>query len=154
MSRVRTGTWSYDVDVHAADATPAAAMALLSDITRQGELHPLITKVEELPPIEGALRSYAITDSLRLGPVPFRITYRADTLSVSDTEVVTVARQRPRTTIRNRTTVTPTSGGVHVHVDVELTAPSLLFRYAYREGHKAHLELAERIRSVLQASQG
>lgn len=151
MSRVRTGTWSYDVD---ASATPAQALALLSDITRQGELHPLISKVVELPPAEGALRSYAITDTLRLGLLPFRITYAADTISISDDEIVTVARQRPRTTIRNRTTLTPHGTGVHVHVEVELTAPTLLFRYAFREGRKAHLELAERLRVVLSPSQG
>ncbi|MFN2536612.1 MAG: hypothetical protein ABR549_00490 [Mycobacteriales bacterium] len=148
---MRTGTWSYDID---AGATPAAALALLSDITQQGQLHPLITKVEQLPPAEGALRSYAVTDRLRLGPIPFRITYFADTLSITDDEVVTVARQKPRTTIRNRTTITATDGGVHVHVDVELTAPTPLFSYAFREGRKAHLELAARIRRVLDASQG
>jgi hypothetical protein len=148
---VRTGTWSYDVD---ARATPAAALALLSDISRQGELHPLITRVEELPPVDGAVRSYAITDALKLGPVPFRITYHADTLSVTDREIVTVARQRPRTTLRNRTTLTPSATGVHVHVDVELTAPGPLFRYAFRTGRKAHLQLAERIRATLESSQG
>jgi hypothetical protein len=148
---VRTGTWSYDLEAH---ASPEAAMALLSDITRQGELHPLISEVEELPAVEGALRSYAVTDDLRLGPVRFRITYHADTLSVSGGEIVTVARQRPRTTIRNRTTIVPTATGVHVHVDVTLTAPTLLFPYAFREGRKAHLELAGRIRDVLESSQG
>ena len=148
---MRTGTWDYDIE---ARATPAAALALLSDITRQGELHPLITRVEELPAADGALRSYLITDALKLGPVPFRITYRADTLSVTDTEIVTVARQRPRTTIRNRTTLTPSATGVHVHVDVSLTAPTPLFRYAFQEGRKAHLQLAERIRAALESSQG
>ena len=148
---MRTGSWSYDID---APATPAAAHALLSDITRQGELHPLITKVERLPPAAGALKSYAITDALRFGPIPFRITYVAHTLSVSDTEIVTVARQRPRTTIRNHTTITPTPTGVHIRVEVELTAPTPLFSFAFREGRKAHLELAERIRVALASSQG
>lgn len=146
MPGVRTGSWSYDVD---ATCAPAEAMALLSDITRQGELHPLIIGVEELPPSPGAIRSYAITDRLALGPVPFRITYHADTLSISDSEVVTVARQKPRTTIRNRTTVAAAGDGTHVHVDVQLTAPTLLFPYAFREGRKAHLALADRIRQVL-----
>jgi hypothetical protein len=147
---VRTGTWSYDVE---ADCPPGQAMALLSDLTRQGALHPLIIAIKELPAAEGALRSFAITDQLRLGPVPFRITYHADTLSLTDTEVVTVARQRPRTTIHNRTTVTPGASGTSIHVEVELTAPTLLFGYAYREGRKAHLALADRIREVL-SSQG
>lgn len=143
---MRTGSWSYDVD---APCAPGRALALLSDITQQGELHPLIVAVEELPPAPGALRSYAVTDRLALGPVPFRITYYADTLSITDDRVVTVARQRPRTTIRNTTTVSATPGGCHVHVDVTLTAPSLLFPYAFREGRKAHLALAGRIRDVL-----
>ncbi|MCU1601913.1 MAG: hypothetical protein JWO22_2622 [Frankiales bacterium] len=147
---MRTGGWSYDID---ARATPAAALALLSDIHQQGELHPLIVEVKDLPPAEGALRSYAITDVLKLGPIPFRITYYADTLSVSDTEIVTVARQKPRTTVRNRTTITPTGTGVHIHVDVELTAPTLLSPYAVKEGRAAHLALAERIKRVLE-SQG
>jgi hypothetical protein len=146
----RTGSWSYQVE---AACAPEQALALLGDLTRQGELHPLIVEVRELPPAPGALRSYAITDALRLGPLPFRITYFADTLSVTDDEVVTLARQRPRTTLRNRTTVTAVDGGTRVQVEVELTAPRLLFGYAFREGRKAHLALAERLRGVL-ASQG
>lgn len=143
---MRTGSWSYDVD---ASCAPQRALALLSDITQQGELHPLIVAVEELPPAAGALRSYAITDRLVLAGVPFRITYHADTLSITDDQVVTVARQRPRTTIRNTTTVTGTATGCHVHVDVSLTAPTLLFPYAFREGRKAHLALAGRLQEVL-----
>ena len=143
---MRSGTWSYDVDV---TCPPEQAMALLGDITRQGELHPLIVEVRELPPPPGAVRSYAITDRLVLGPVPFRITYHADTLSITDDEVVTVARQRPRTTVRNTTRVSATPTGSHVHVDVTLTAPTLLFPYAFRQGRRAHLALADRIRDVL-----
>lgn len=148
---MRTGTWDYTIDVA---TTPERAHALLSDITRQGELHPLITKVVELPAVPGALKSYAITDQLRLGPIPFTITYFADQLSVTGTEIVTVARQKPRTTVHNRTTLTATGTGVRVDVVVELTAPSVLFSYAYKEGRKAHLELAGRIKAVLEASQG
>jgi hypothetical protein len=147
---MRTGTWDYALDVA---TTPERAHALLSDVTRQGELHPLITRVVELPPVDGALRSYAVTDALKVGPIPFRITYFADTLSISSTEIVTVARQRPRTTVRNRTTLTPTGAGVRIEVVVELTAPSALYSYAYRAGRAAHLELAGRIKAVLE-SQG
>jgi hypothetical protein len=147
---VRTGTWDYTID---AAATPEAAHALLSDLTRQGELHPLIVKVVERPPAPGALATYAITDVLRLGPVPFRITYVADQVSVSDGLIETVAHQKPGTTIRNRTTIAATPTGVRIEVHVELTAPSLLFSYAYKQGRAAHLELAQRIQRVLE-SQG
>jgi hypothetical protein len=147
---MRSGGWDYDI--RARCALPDA-VALLSDLTRQGELHPLIIEVKELPPVEGALRSYAITDRLAMGPVRFTITYTADTLSVTDHEIVTVAHQKPRTTIRNRTTFTEEPDGVVlIAVHVELEAPSLLLPFAQKEGHKAHLALAERIKTVLERS--
>lgn len=145
---MRTGSFGYDVR---ARCRAADAMTLLSDLHRQGELHPLIVEVRDLPPVPGAVRSYAIRDRLAWGPLRFGITYLADTLRVTDSEIVTEARQRPRTTIRNRTTVSEESEGrVHVAVQVELTAPTLLHGYALRTARTAHLALAERLRDVLE----
>lgn len=59
---MRSGSFSY---VAEAPASPEAAMALLGDLTRQGELHPLIVAVEERPAPAGALASFRITDRLR-----------------------------------------------------------------------------------------
>ena len=123
----------------------------MSDVTAQGRLHPLIVAVTELPAAPGALRSFAIKDRLHLGPVPFTITYYADLLSRSGTQIVTVARQQPKTTLRNVTQLTDLGDGqVRVGVAVTLTAPSLLHRYALKTGRKAHLQLAERIKEVLE----
>jgi hypothetical protein len=144
---MREGTWEYEV---VARCALADAVALLSDPERQGALHPLITKVVPEPPQAGALRSYAITDALRWGPMRFRITYHADVLEVSDSRVVTIARQRPRTTLRSTTRFTPDGETVRIGVTVRLQAPTPLFAYAFRTGRSAHLELADRLREVLE----
>jgi hypothetical protein len=144
---VREGSWEYEV---VARCALPDAVSLLSDIERQGELHPLVVRVQPVDPAPGALRSYAITDRLRWGPLTFRITYHADVLSVSDDEVVTVARQRPATTLRSTVRFTDEGGAVRIHVTVVMRAPTPLFGYAYQTGRAAHLELAERIREVLE----
>jgi hypothetical protein len=100
-----------------------------------------------------ALRSYAITDRLTWGPFRFPITYRADLLVRTEDRVVTVAHQRPATTVRNHTTVSPEPGGlVRIDVDITLSAPTWLFRYAFRQARAAHLTLASRIRTSLEAA--
>ncbi|MEU8263346.1 SRPBCC family protein [Micromonospora sp. NPDC048999] len=141
-------TFSYTVQ---ARCTRANALALLSDLTRQGELHPLIVRVRSLPPRPGALASYAITDRLELGPLHFPVTYQADVLIATEDEVVTVARQQPATTVRNHTRLRDEPGGV-VRVDVEITlsAPAPLFGYAFRQARAAHLGLASRLGAALE----
>lgn len=145
---MRSGSWTYGLT---ARCRLEDAEALLADVTKQGRLHPLIVSVVELPPAEGALRSFAIKDRLRMAGVPLTITYHADLLSRTGTEIVTVARQRPRTALRNVTRLTDNGDGtVRVDVEVTLTAPSVLHGYALRTGRSAHLELAERIKAVLE----
>lgn len=147
---MRTGSFTYGIR---ARCSLAAARDLLSDVTRQGELHPLIVEVRELPAVPGALRSYAITDRLAFGPVRFRITYHADTLAIGDHEIVTVARQRPATSLRNTVRLTELGDGtVDIGVTIELTAPTLLYAVALRTGRAAHLELAQRIKTVLESA--
>jgi hypothetical protein len=144
---VREGTWEYAVT---ARCRLADAVSLIADVERLGDVHPLVTSVRPLPRAAGALRSYAVTDKLRWGPVRFPITYRADVIAVSDLEVVTAAVQRPRTTLWITSQFQVEGERVHIAVTVVMRAPSLLFRYAYRTGKAAHLELAERIREVLE----
>lgn len=128
------------------------AVALLSDITRQGELHPQIIEVKELPTQPGALHSYAIKDRLELGPVRFTITYLADTLTITDEEIFTVARQKPRTTIRNHVRLHDAGDGtVKIDVEITLEAPTLLHSFAFREGRAAHVLLAERMKTALES---
>ncbi|MFJ8578440.1 SRPBCC family protein [Micromonospora sp. NPDC093277] len=145
-------TFSYTVQARCARAD---AVALLSDLSRQGELHPLIVRVRQLPPRPGALASYAITDRLELGPLHFPVTYQADVLVATEDEVVTVARQQPATTVRNHTRLRDEPGGV-VRIDVEITlsAPAPLFGYAFRQARAAHLGLASRLGATLEGQAG
>ncbi|WP_229405172.1 SRPBCC family protein [Micromonospora sp. NBRC 110038] len=143
----RRDSFQYSVQ---ARCSRAEAVALLSDPARQTELHPLITRVRRLSPRPGALASYAITDELAAGPVRFGVTYQADVLVVTDDEIVTVARQRPATTVRNHTRLRDEPDGlVRVDVEITLVAPTPLFAYAFRQARSAHLGLARRLGEVL-----
>ncbi|GAB7051861.1 hypothetical protein JCM9534A_69870 [Catenuloplanes indicus JCM 9534] len=125
-------------------------MALLADLTRQGELHPLIVAVRTDAPRAGAIRSYTITDAMRWGPLRFRIRYRADIVGESGTALDTVARQSPGVTVRNRTTVTAEDDGrTRIDCHVTLTAPTPLFAYAFTQARRAHRELAARLETTL-----
>lgn len=145
----RSGTFSYEISA-ACDA--ATAIALVGDPRRNGELHPLIQSVVEVPTRSGAIASYDITDLLTFWLLRFRIVYEADVMSVTDRDVLTVARQRPGTTVRAETRVEPTDGGVAISVTITLSAPALLFSYAFRTARAAHLELGARIADRLNAA--
>ncbi|MFJ6168685.1 SRPBCC family protein [Micromonospora orduensis] len=145
---LRRDTFSYTVQ---ARCSVADAVALLSDLTRQGELHPLIVDVRQLPPRPGALASYAISDRLVAGPLRFRTTYQADVLTIEDNEIVMVARQRPATTVHNHTRLRAEPDGLlRVDVEITLSAPAPLFRYAFRQARAAHLALASRLGPALE----
>ncbi|WP_328419094.1 SRPBCC family protein [Micromonospora sp. NBC_00389] len=144
---LRSDTFSYTVQ---ARSSTSDAAALLSDLTRQGELHPLIVRVRRLPPRPGARASYAISDRLVAGPLHFRTTYQADVLISEDDEIVTVARQWPATTVHNHTRLRAEPDGlVRIDVEITLTAPARLFRYAFRQARAAHLALATRLGAAL-----
>jgi len=142
----RSGSFDYIIE---APCSPATAVALLGDLRRQGELHPLIVEVKQLPARAGAIESYAITDRLKVGPITFRIVYDADVVERTASVISTVARQRPGTVVHNQTTVSQTDDGVRVTVKIELTAPTLLFRYAISTAETAHRELGRRIAARL-----
>lgn len=144
---MREGTWNYTVTVR---CTLADAVSLMSDVEQLGRIHPLVTKVVPLPTAPRAMRTYAVTDRLRWGPVRVPITYQVNLISVSELEVVTAARQRPHTSLWVTAQFQEEGDKVHIAVTVVVRAPTLLFPYAYRTGKAAHLQLAERIRSVLE----
>ncbi|MDG4840892.1 SRPBCC family protein [Micromonospora sp. WMMD967] len=145
---LKSDTFSYTVQ---ARCSPAHAAEMLSDLTRQGELHPLIVQVRQLPPRPGAQASYTINDRLAVGPLRFTTTYHADVLINEDDEIVMVARQWPATTVRNHTRLRPEPDGlVRIDVEITLTAPAPLFRYAFRQARAAHLALATRLGPALE----
>lgn len=146
---LRRDTFSYTVQ---ARCSRADAVALLGDLSRRGELHPVIVRARRLRPRPGALASYAITGRLTAGSLRFPVTYHADVLIATEDEVVTVARQWP-TTVRNHTRLKDESPGV-VRIDVEITvsAPAPLFGYAFQQVRAAHLGLASRLGAALDRS--
>jgi hypothetical protein len=146
MTMARTGSFGYRVD---AGEDPAAAMALFAELSRHAELHPLIVKVESAPPPAGAIRRFVITDRMAYGPLRFPITYTADVLALTAERVHTVAHQKPRVTVHNDTRLTTTDGQVQADVKITITAPTALFGYTFRQARTAHLELADRIRDLL-----
>lgn len=147
---MREGTFSYDIT---ATCTAADAIGLLSDFHRHRGLNPYMVDVRDLPPAPGAVRSYAIRDRLPLGPFPFHITYHADIVALSDREVITIARQRPRTTLRNHTTVADNGDGtVHIGTTITMQTPKPLFGYAFAQANVVHRRLAERLREILDQS--
>ncbi|WP_422755128.1 SRPBCC family protein [Micromonospora sp. WMMD708] len=148
---VRRESFSYTVQ---ARCSPAEAMELLSDLSRQEELHPLIVRVRRLAARPGALASYAITDRLELGPLRFPVTYQADVLLAGDDEIVTVARQQPGTTVRNHTRLRMEGDLLRIDVEITLAAPAPLFGYAFRQARAAHLGLASRLGAVLDSRAG
>lgn len=144
---MKTGTFTYDIF---ARCPRERAHQMLSEFSQHSQIHPLIVKVESAPPPPGALRRYWITDRLKWGFLTFRIRYRADILRVSDEEILTEAYQSPQTTVRNQTTLSESGGQTHIHVQMTLTAPNLLFGYAFSQAQSAHLEMAQRIKNALE----
>ncbi|MEU5567771.1 SRPBCC family protein [Micromonospora musae] len=144
---LRRDSFSYSVQ---ARCSPSDAAALLGDLDRQGELHPLIVRVRRLPPRSGARASYTVSDRLTAGPVRFRVRYQADVLVQAEDEIVTVARQWPATTVRSRALLhTEADGQLRIDVEITLAAPALLFAYAFRQARSAHLTLANRLAGAL-----
>jgi hypothetical protein len=143
----RQGSFRYEV--RAAHADPDEAVALLSDYTRHTELHPLIVGVTPATAPDGVLRRYLITDRLAFGPLRFPITYTADVLRADRERVVTLARQKPGTTVRNDTRLTVADGELIADVEITMTAPTPLFGFAFRQAQAAHAALAEKLRAVL-----
>ncbi|MER7456336.1 SRPBCC family protein [Micromonospora sp. NPDC126480] len=146
---LRRDSFSYTVQ---ARSTPAAAANLLADPLRHGEFHPFIVRVRRVASRRGARASYAITDRVPLGRLRLPVTYRADVLVATEDEVVTVARQWPATTVRNRTRLAPEPEGVRIDVEITLVAPAPLFRYAFEQARAAHLALASRLGAALESA--
>jgi hypothetical protein len=138
----RTGTFTYAFD---AGDDMAVAVARLSDLSNHADLHPLIVAVRPAPPPPGALRRFVITDRMAVGPAHFRITYTTDLLTVTDDTLILVARQRPATTLHNHTHLSHAGDRIRADVEITMTAPTLLFPYAFDQAQRAHLALADRL---------
>jgi len=139
----------FEIDIHI-DREPKDVLALISNYNLHTAIHPLILSVEQIDTPPGAIGRYLITDQLQLGPLRFKIVYRADILRVTSREVYTEAYQSPGTHISNLTQVNPEPGGSRLKETITLRAPGLLFGYAFSQAQNAHKEMLERIKRYLE----
>jgi len=147
---MKQDSFSYEIT---ARCSLEKALKMLSEFSQHSAIHPLIIHVEQAPAPAGVVRRYLITDRLTWGPFTFKIRYRADILRLSQSEIVTEAYQSPKTTVINRTKLTPRGENVQIQVNMTLRAPNLLFGYVFSQAQKAHLEMAGRIKTALESTE-
>ena len=145
---MKQGTFESEIFIR---STVEKTLSLAHEYERHHNFHPLIVKVDvdESPPA-GVLKRYFITDQLQWGPFRFKIKYRADIVSVTESDFHTEAYQSPGTTVLNHTTVTPRDDGVLLHETITLRAPDLLFGYAFGQAREAHKGMLEKIKAYLE----
>jgi|GEM_PF-710324 hypothetical protein len=141
---MKQGTFEKQIFIK---AEAKRVMGIVSEFSQHHKVHPLIVNVEFAEAPAGVLQRYLITDQLEWGPFKFKIKYRADILSITQDTVHTEAYQSPNTFVDNVTTVTPAQNGVTLHETITLTAPDLLFSYAFGQAQTAHEEMLKRIKN-------
>ncbi len=127
---------------------------LFSNIDRHQIIHPLIIKVEKVPAAPPVLGRYFITDQLALGPVKFKIVYRADVLQVTESEIHTEAWQSPGVHVINHSYYTPESGGTRMREQITIEAPWPVFGYTFQQAKIAHQEMLKRIKNLMENTPG
>ncbi|MBI4761872.1 MAG: SRPBCC family protein [Chloroflexota bacterium] len=146
---MRQGIFEKEIFIRSNAAT---VIRILADYSQHHKIHPLIVKVERAADAPPGVRRYYITDRLQWGPFRFKIKYRADILSISGNSVHTEAYQSPGTTVTNVTKITPKDDGVLLHETITLTAPDLLFNYAFQQANAAHEEMLQRIKRFIESN--
>lgn len=146
---MRQGIFEKEIFIRSNVAT---VIRILADYSQHHKIHPLIVKVERAADAPPGVRRYYITDRLQWGPFRFKIKYRADILSISGNSVHTEAYQSPGTTVTNVTKITPKDDGVLLHETITLTAPDLLFNYAFQQANAAHEEMLQRIKHFIESN--
>ncbi|HEX7308098.1 SRPBCC family protein [Lentzea sp.] len=145
---MRTGNFDYTINGR---GTVAEAVELMADVPRLVTMHPLAIGTRAVPPGPDVLRSTAVTSRLKLvGPLGFKITYRADLLVRGEDEVVTVAHQQPRTTLHSHVRVSDAGDGrVRIKVAITFESPAPVFSYGFAKARFAHAHMASEIEKHL-----
>jgi hypothetical protein len=146
---MREGSFEHEAHIEVA---PQVLSDFLVEHRNHPRFHPLIVSVREVPPPAGVLRRFLLTDRLLLGPLHFKITYRADVLKAGPDEMLTEAFQSPGTYVTNRTTFQPEGTGTRLHETITLRAPDLLFNYAFSQARAAHTRLVANLKRVMEES--
>ncbi|MDV3126203.1 SRPBCC family protein [Mycobacterium sp. 21AC1] len=122
----------------------------LENITR---VHPLVVSVRRTSGTESAgasVRTYRVSDRIRLGPLPLRITYQT-CIAVSASGTVTAqARQFPRVGLDSTVAFEPVDGGTRVTEALHITAPRPLLPLTVTEAVNAHTAMLAAIRELFE----
>jgi hypothetical protein len=135
-------------------APPEVVHAFLGDLHRHRDLHPLIERIDDLPPHPGrpTVRRHRVTDRMRLGPMSFRIAYVAEIMPVPPDLILATAWQSPGVEVLTSYRVAPSpSGGTLLREDVRIKAPFLLIGYAHRQAEAAHRETLAKLKVLLES---
>lgn len=131
-------------------APPDAVRDFYVDLDSLEIVHPLIVSVQELSrseDVDGYRQSYRVVDQLRLGPLAFKIAYRASWRVPTQGDVHTEAVQSPGVRLRGTVAFDPIEGGTRITERVRIAAPRPLAAYTVREAVKAHIAMLAAIRS-------
>lgn len=139
---VATKTFTTEVCIA---CTPERVGSFLSDFPNYAKIHPLITAIRSSEPRPGApdapapRKWYKVTDRLRLGPIPFSITYDVAMASSGPQSLLFEVWQWPGVYLRNRTSwQAAAAGGTYLHEEVVVHAPLLLLFTVVRTAQAAH----------------
>ncbi|MEV6429061.1 SRPBCC family protein [Nocardia sp. NPDC051463] len=130
-------------------APPAEVRAFYRDLSRLGEVHPLIVGVEQLPDTEEhGVRSsnYRVTDRIPFGPWSYRITYRVRSRTAEHGDLLVDAYQFPRIHVQTRASFTEHTSGTTVVEQLRLTAPWPLLSTVRSLGVRAHVTMLDNLR--------
>ena len=135
-------------------AAPEVVHALLADLHRHRDLHPLIERIEDLPAQPGrpGVRRYRVTDRIRLGPLSLRIHYVAEIAPVAPDEILAAAWQSPGVEVRTRYQLARApDGGTRLREEVVLKARLLLIGFAHRQAEAAHRATFAKLKLLLES---
>jgi hypothetical protein len=122
-------------------ASPEVVHAFLLDLHHHRDLHPLIERIEDLPPApeRPAARRYRVIDRFRFGPVSFRTAYVTELEDVSTSEIRGRAWQSPGIEVATHYAIAPApGGGTRLREECVLSAPSLMVGFVRRQAEAAH----------------
>ncbi|MGW1742265.1 SRPBCC family protein [Nocardia sp. NPDC001965] len=125
------------------------------DLTKLGQLHPLVVGVEQLPDSDDGGRrvsNYRVTDRIPFGPLACRITYRVRSRETAEGNLVVDAYQFPRVHVHGEVEFAEQASGTLVTERLRLGAPWGLLGTVQRRGIAAHIMMLENLHRLFDTS--
>jgi hypothetical protein len=145
------GSRRFELSVQVA-AAPAEVIDFLADLDRHRGLHPFLVSasvVDEGSSALGPWTDWRVEERPRIGPVPYRLRFRARLTRTSQTSMTTLVRAAPGCWLRSATTATAVEGGSRINETTDVTAPWPVLGYMTRSGEAAHRRTFNRLSAAL-----